>query len=132
MGTLTTAAGFWADESGPAERLAVLAVGFIRSQLELAAEAAAQTNRTGISTKIRQEAARKHGSNEWLEAAHWANPALGAGKLARAARRLVDLNISDDEISAEKRAEITVYRARKYLTATRKQEGQNTRVTSEV
>ena len=74
-------------------------------------------HRTAESTKTKRERADSHWSGKWLTAAHEKQPKLGAELLALAARKM--LAKMPDDPDHPKCAEITEYRAKRFLAQTR-------------
>lgn len=113
---LTVSAGAWLGAD--AERIAKLALAMAEMRVRHAADqfrkAAVDAERTEASTKTKQEKAREHWTNEWLQAAYNDHPDYGAERLALTARRIHAKNKPEPEFEKE-REKITEHRARQFL-----------------
>ena len=102
---------------GDQQRIARLAMDKARQVFARRAKSKSDVVRTKRSTEKKQMIAAEHWSNEWLAAAHRANPKFGRGRLAQAARTMLVRN--KPETPPEKRDEITKDRARQFLETQR-------------
>jgi hypothetical protein len=113
---LSVSAGHWiGDRTG--ERAAKLAIALVRTATVNAKGTADRKAGAKTSAKNRRKAAAEHWSCEWLEGAYQGEPSMGAERLAREARKQCALNRPD--ITAKKRDEISVYRAKELLRGKR-------------
>ena len=110
-GEVLMASAFYWEGAEHTEKIAKLAIATVQRELALGRAAAANKTRTKTSAETRRSAGAAHWSAEWLQGAY--RSGLGAKRLAQMARRQCAINRPD--IDAEKRAEITEYRARRFL-----------------